>query len=136
MVGIKPGHGFTNLSAGVRWTPENGLQSANNDNLKGLLQTAPKPAGAAEVGPGWVLGGITSNDPRMNIGGMVADRIPIGAVGNANAIAQGAKFVADIGRALDGVRGEKVTINPVTGKKADYETTGLLAGSSSSAHLG
>jgi hypothetical protein len=121
IVGTNPGQGFLNATAGFKWTPEGGLESANNDLLKGQITNVFKPPEGAAVGAtGWSVVGTTSND--LSQATAAAGLESSSRLAPAVQAAQAVKFVADLGRSLDGVPGAPV-VSPITGKSGPYTNT-------------
>jgi hypothetical protein len=121
IVGTKPGQGFLNATAGFKWTPEAGMELANNDLLKGQITKVFKPPeGAVKGATGWTVVGTTSNDLSQATAatGLESNRRMAPAV----QVGQVVKFVADLGRSLDGVPGAPV-VSPITGKSGPYTNT-------------
>ena len=121
IVGTKPGQGFLNATAGFNWTPEKGIQSANNDLLKGqIAQVFKPPEGAVKGATGWTVVGTTSNDPSAALAATSVETLP--KLAPAIALAQATKFISDFTRSLDGVPGAPI-VDPITHKSGPYTNT-------------
>ena len=121
IVGTKPGQGFLNATAGFNWTPEKGIQSANNDLLKGqIAQVFKPPEGAVKGATGWTVVGTTSNDPSAALTVTSVETLP--KLAPAIALAQATKFISDLTRSLDSVPGAPI-VDPITHKSGPYTNT-------------
>jgi hypothetical protein len=140
--GTKTDQGFTNITTGFKWTPENGLVQTNNDVLNGQITKLfpPRDPNALDINSpvfnGWSVMGITNNDNsnaltpalqnqlgRLSGGpGSRSNQIISGAVG----VGQIVNFFNDVRTSLDGKTVAIVKGSP--GGIADgqpFSTTGL-----------